>query len=67
MLTAKDYAALVGLIGVWIKEFVAKAEQSKQKFVFYLRNLFIVLAFNLTPDVKSHFLKKQILGAMRGG
>jgi hypothetical protein len=29
MLIAKDYAALVGLIGVWIKEFVAKADQSK--------------------------------------
>ena len=23
------------------------------------------MAFTLTPDIKSHFLKKQILGAMR--
>ena len=30
-----------------------------------MRHLYIVMAFNITPNTKNHFFKKQILGAMR--
>jgi hypothetical protein len=65
MLTTKDHSALVSVIGVWIREFVTKANHSRERFDFNVRHLFVVLAFNLPPNSKNHFFKKQILGAMR--
>lgn len=65
MLTVKDHSALVSVIGVWIRDFVNKANESREKFDFYLRNLYVIIAPTITPNAKNHFFKKQILGAMR--